>query len=313
VYIRRTTRRLIRVGGRLPSSTRRSTVCSNNYRSTSERAIISFAKEQRKFKPPITCLNLKIKHRDGDDDGNHTVRECGHAPGCCLSPTRASVTIDAPFDPAVYARMFPQLPSFQADEQFLRALGRAGGLCDCREIIDSPDSLGDTAAGWPIFGQFVAHDIAADRSHTDTAELRNARRHQLNLECLYSDGPTGHPFLDQRDDPAKFPLGTSGADLQRYADGIAIIGDPRNDSHTLISQLHLAMLKAHNAFVDEARLAGIANDRVLDEGARQLRWHYQWIVLNEVLPSLVGQTLADEVLREGPEGFRPGHGGFTLL
>jgi hypothetical protein len=85
-------------------------------------------------------------------------------------------------------------------------LGRAGGLCDCGDIDDSPDSLGDTAAGWPIFGQFVADDITADRSilrsHTNTAELHNARSPKLNLECLYGDGPTGHPFLYQRDDPA---------------------------------------------------------------------------------------------------------------
>ena len=155
---------------------------------------------------------------------------------------------------------FPSLPSFQADEQFLHALGRTGGLCDCGDIEDSPDSLGDTAAGWPIFGQFVAHDITADRSilrhHTNTAELHNARSPQLDLECLYGDGPTGHPFLYQRDDPAKFLLGSDGADVQRNAEGIAIIGDPRNDSHMLVSQLHLAMLKAHNAFVDEARLDG---------------------------------------------------------
>jgi hypothetical protein len=213
--------------------------------------------------------------------------------------------------------MFRELPSFQADEQFLHALGRAGGICDCGDIDDSPDSLADTAAGWPIFGQFVAHDITADRSilraHANTAELRNARSPQLNLECLYGDGPTGHPFLYQRDDPAKFLLGLDGADLQRNIEGTAIIGDPRNDSHMLISQLHLAMLKAHNAFVDEARLAGVANDRVFDEAARQLQWHHQWIVLNEFLPALVGPTLANEVIRQGPQWFRPDHGGFIPL
>ena len=127
------------------------------------------------------------------------------------------------------------------------------------------------------------------------------------------DGPIGHPFLYQRDDPAKFLLGLDGADVQRNAEGIAVIGDPRNDSHMLMSQLHLAMLKAHNAFVDEARLTGVANDRVFDKAARQLRWHYQWIVLNEFLPALVGQTLADQVLREGPQWFRPAHGGFIPL
>lgn len=80
-----------------------------------------------------------------------------------------------------------------------------------------------------------------------------------------------------------------------------------------MSQLHLAILKAHNAFVDEVRLAGAAHDRVFDEAARQLRWHYQWIVLNEFLPALVGQTLADQVLREGPQWFRPGPAGFIPL
>jgi hypothetical protein len=205
--------------------------------------------------------------------------------------------------------MFPELPSFQADEQFLHALGRTGGICDCGDTGDSPVSLGTAAAGWPIFGQFVAHDITADRSilrsHTNTAELRNARSPQLNLECLYGDGPTGHPFLFQRDDSAKFLLGLDGADVQRNADGIAIIGDPRNDSHMLISQLHLAMLKAHNAFVDEERRNGTPADGVFEAAARQLRWHHQWVILHEFLPALVGRELAAQVLQEGPRWFRP--------
>src|SRR5262249_55975423 len=61
----------------------------------------------------------------------------------CLSPARAKVAIDAPLGPASYGRMFPELQSFQADEQFLHALGRAGGVCDCGDIDDSPESLGD--------------------------------------------------------------------------------------------------------------------------------------------------------------------------
>ncbi|WP_263417740.1 peroxidase family protein [Terriglobus albidus] len=238
-------------------------------------------------------------------------------PSHCLSSARARVAIDAPLVPPAYARMFPELPSFRAEESFLHALGRAGGICDCGDVNDSPESLGEVAAGWPVFGQFVAHDITADRSalraNTNTSELRNARSPQLNLECLYGDGPVGHPFLYQRDDAAKFLLGSGGADLQRNSEGIAIIGDPRNDSHLLMSQLHLAMLKAHNMFVEEARRAGVANDRVFDEAARQLRWHYQWFVLNEFLPVLVGQELAEQVLRNGPQWFHPGQKGFIPL
>lgn len=235
----------------------------------------------------------------------------------CPFPAQTQRPSDAPIGPATYARMFPDLPPFTADEKLLHAIGRAGGPCDCGEIDDSPNCLGNTAAGWPIFGQFLAHDITADRSalrsHTNTAELRNARSPRLNLECLYGDGPTGHPFLYQRDDPAKFLLGADGADLQRNAEGIAIIGDPRNDSHMLMSQLHLALLRAHNWFVDEARLGGAANDDLFHAATTQLRWHYQWIVLNDFLPGLVGQPLADQVLREGPQWFRPGASGFIPL
>jgi hypothetical protein len=38
---------------------------------------------------------------------------------------------------------------------------------------------------------------------------------------------------------------------------------------------------------------------------RETRWHYQWGVLHEFLPSLFGQPLVDDVLREGPRWFRP--------
>jgi hypothetical protein len=206
--------------------------------------------------------------------------------------------------------MFPSLPAFRAEEQFLRALGRIGGVCDCEDVDDTPESLAEAAAGWPVFGQFVAHDITADRSRlqseADTAWLINARSPKFDLECLYGDGPTGHPYLFQRDDPAKFRLGKDGSDLQRNSDEIAIIGDPRNDSHQLISQFHLAMLKAHNAFVDEARAQGMEEALVFDEASRQLRWHYQWIILHEFLPSLVGEQVATEALREGSRYFHPG-------
>src|SRR5712671_2013123 len=178
----------------------------------------------------------------------------------CLSPARASMPIDAPVGPATYARMFPGLPALDVDEALLRAIGRSGGLCDCGDATDAPESLGDVAAGWPIFGQFVAHDITADRSplrsHVDPMRLQNARAPQLNLECLYGDGPVGHPFLYQRSDAAKLLTSPAGDDVLRNREGTAIIGDPRNDSHVLMSQMHLAFVHAHNALVDRVRARG---------------------------------------------------------
>src|SRR5262245_41018777 len=127
----------------------------------------------------------------------------------CLAPARLREERDQRIEPASYARLFPELPPFEAEEAFLFALGRAGGACDCSDDEDDDSSLGPEAAGWPFFGQFVAHDITADRSVLmagaggDPSRLHNARSPQLNLECLYGDGPVGHPYLFRRDDPAK--------------------------------------------------------------------------------------------------------------
>src|SRR5258707_117945 len=147
-----------------------------------------------------------------------SIASCSFRTHSSLRP-RTRPPIDAPIGPGRYARMFPELPPFDVDESFLLALGRAGGLCDCGDIADTPGSLRGVAAGWPIFGQFVAHDITADRSalqsHVNSDTLRNARAPQLNLECLYGDGPVGHPFLFRRDDPAKFLLGLDDADVPR--------------------------------------------------------------------------------------------------
>jgi hypothetical protein len=71
----------------------------------------------------------------------------------------------------------------------------------------------------------------------------------------------------------------------------AIIGDGRNDENLLVAQLHVAFLRLHNRFVD---LVGNFED------ARRLtRFHYQWLVLNEFLPSICAGDVADEVLAAG--------------
>lgn len=226
----------------------------------------------------------------------------------CLAPSR-SQKIDAPISSMSYARMFPDLPAFSADEDFLYALGRTGGLCDCGDTDDDDASLGSQAAGWPYFGQYVAHDITADRSslksHVDTSQLRNARSPQLNLETLYGGGPAGNPYLYQQSDSAKLLTGPEGHDVLRNYEGIAVIGDPRNDSHVFMSQMHLAFVRAHNAFVELARTDGTPESEVFETAARELRWHYQTVVLREFLPVLVGPELVKTLLAEGPRYYRP--------
>ena len=226
----------------------------------------------------------------------------------CLAPSRNRARYGGSASTS-YARLFPELPSFSADDAFLYALGRAGGLCDCGSGEDDEASLGSEAAGWPFFGQFIAHDITADRSalqaHVDPSRLKNARSPKLNLECLYGDGPVGHPFLFQRADGAKLLTSADGRDVQRNVEGTAVIGDPRNDSHVLVSQMHLAFIRAHNAFVDRVRARGTPEGIVFEAAARELRWHYQSAILGEFLPRLIGAPLVDTLLDGGRRFYAP--------
>src|SRR5690242_17051257 len=144
-----------------------------------------------------------------------------------------------------YGRMFPGLPCPQTDEAVLLVLGRAGSVMDA-ETYPIEDTASDNpriAAGFTFLGQFVAHDITADRSlllhHARLNELRNFRTPRLDLESMYSAGPGGSPYLYDVDDADKFLIGINdkgeARDLPRNQQGRALLGDPRDDVHLIIS------------------------------------------------------------------------------
>ena len=226
----------------------------------------------------------------------------------CLAPARS---LDAPQTDHRYTRMFPDLPHLSMDATLLHAIGRAGGACDTAN--SARQEARTVAAGWPVFGQYVAHDITADRSpvshHDDEAVLRNIRSARLNLECLYAEGPVGNPFLFNRNDPAKLLVGINEQgreeDLPRNQEGVALVGDPRQDVHLLVSQMQVAMIKAHNRFVDRLREDGVAEPDLFTEARRAMTWHYQWIALFDFLPMTIGEHRVRRLLDEGPRFFRP--------
>ena len=101
-------------------------------------------------------------------------------------------------------------------------------------------------------------------------------------------------------------LGPGGCDVPRNQEGLALIGDPRNDVHLFVNQLHVAFLRAHNLLADRLREDGVAEAELFAEARRATMWHYQWILLYDYLPGLIGETLAAELVAEGPRFYSPG-------
>lgn len=221
----------------------------------------------------------------------------------CLAPGR---TIDAPVVlGGRYGRMFPDLPAASFDEDRLLALGVDGGICDGGACdVDSR-----IEAGQPFFGQYLAHDITADRSplraHANIDALRNVRSPRANLEALYGGGPVGSPYLFDQRDPAKLFLGNRDCDLPRNQQGVALIGDPRNDVHAFMTGLQVAFIRAHNRLVDRLRADGVAESDLFEDARLALNWHYQWVILHDFLANLVGDRMAASVINDGPRFYRP--------
>jgi hypothetical protein len=88
------------------------------------------------------------------------------------------------------------------------------------------------------------------------------------------------------------------ADVLRDGSGRAVLGDPRNDENRIIAQMHTIFIRFHNQLADRvaAEHPRWSKTRVFEEAQRQTRLHYQWAVLTDFLPMIVGRDMVRSVL-----------------
>ena len=195
----------------------------------------------------------------------------------------------------------------------------------------NPDNPTMTA-GSTFVGQFIDHDITFDQ----TSQLGlpqnplispNTRTPALDLDSVFGGGPGLRPdlYADNPDGSVgpKLKIGSGGVheDVPRVPNGdgmyTALLGDPRNDEQVIIAGLHCAHILFYNRLLDErsefdlrrfpaARTGDPSNGYVAFLIARQVTlWHYQWLLVNEHLPQIVGQDVVNNVLRYGNRFYRP--------
>jgi hypothetical protein len=80
-----------------------------------------------------------------------------------------------------------------------------------------------------------------------------------------------------------------------------------------MNQMQVAFIAAHNRLVDRLRENGAAEEAVFAEARRSLTWHYQWLIVNDLLPCLTSVELVDDVLSSGPRYYKPGARPFIPL
>ena len=208
---------------------------------------------------------------------------------------------------ACYSRLFTPGPAMDEIALMELACGmRAGGEVQTR-----------LPSGIVYFGQFVDHDITRDETRiADAGKLEpeqtpNYRTPALDLESIYGRGPEAEiqdssirpeDYLYDHSKPGAetFRLGSSiprpgtaepcipEADLPRRPDGSAIIAEDRNDENLILAQLTVLFLKFHNQIVDlldrpTPLMDSVGGDTVFAQARRLVTWHYQYLVLKELL------------------------------
>lgn len=231
-----------------------------------------------------------------------------------------------------FGRIF-NLPPFAeptaAVKTALVDMGRPGGLLDANDDLsagpvalltdpalsqNNPDSPAQTA-GLTFVAQFLDHDMTFDagarqRVPTEPPGVGGGRRPAFDLDTVYGYGPVVSRHLYDQQDRGKLRVENGGLfeDVPRDAERTAIIGDPRNDENLIVSGLHAAFLFAHNRALDMVRAQHGRTRAEFDgfDAARQLlRWHYQWLIVHEFLPRVIGQPLVDDILQRGRRFFTP--------
>jgi hypothetical protein len=254
--------------------------------------------------------------------------------GCPFAAAAEAATAPAPEimgSPFKFGRLFDKAkieprPDKTEKEQrqeiadCLVALGKC--MSDPRECdgVAAP-SFSEIPAGYTYLGQFIAHEITADRTQGLPLEELipdNLRSPTLDLDSLYGDGPNGSAgeFYEQAN-RARLRVGPTEAttaglnksfdnDLPRVeATGEALIGDPRNDQNLPVAQTHVAFIKFHNRVVADLedgyrqRSEPVPPaEKLFEEAREQVVKHFQWIVLNDYLEKVVDADVLKAV-RDG--------------
>lgn len=232
------------------------------------------------------------------------------------------------------ANLLPEDPTTVAS---LKALGRA--MKDPGEGADPGDS--GIPAAYTYFGQFTDHDITLEAQSASLPELldpnlppmtvpeikstlHNMRTATLDLDNLYSPPAPREPGnalkmivgpvsqTNSTNPPLPRPPGKGddndvprqGPNDDPALDRAALIGDPRNDENTIVAQLQVAFLKAHNALIDQGHS--------FEDARKILRQHYQHIVVHDFLMRVADPAIVAEILQNGPKAFDPTPANFFM-
>jgi len=207
-----------------------------------------------------------------------------------------------------FGRMFRALrPAFDPDDDSLQGIFLELGdqmSADFDRPKDGPDpEESGIPALYTYLGQFIDHDITFDPASSlqqanDPDALTDFRTPAFDLDNVYGRGPDDQPYMYNGDSfvvgvPIQGAGDPDAVDLPRGPNGRALIGDPRNDENSIVSQLQGLFLRFHNRFRAQNPDLSFADVQ------QEVRFHYQFVVLNDFLNRVVDEGVLNDLRTNG--------------
>ncbi len=224
-------------------------------------------------------------------------------------------TKTSPLFQGTFGRMFRSLPPAKFGKDEAESRGNLMKLGDFMTSDFDPPKDGPDAeesgipALYTYLAQFIDHDITFDPmssliKQNDPDALTDFRTPAFDLDNVYGRGPDDQPYMYQSH---TFLLGdkigggsdSNAQDLPRNNTDPrrALIGDPRNDENTIVSQLQGLFLRFHNRTAKDHPEVDPGAD--FDKLQKIVRFHYQYLVLNDFLPRIVHSSVLADLKTDG--------------
>jgi hypothetical protein len=202
-------------------------------------------------------------------------------------------------------------PAFDPNDNSLESIFKELGGAMTNDFDPPKDGFDPEESGIPALytylGQFIDHDITFDPASSlqkanDPDALVDFRTPAFDLDNLYGRGPDDQPYMYVQPEGRNLLTGSrkigggkdqNATDLPRGENGRATIGDPRNDENSIVSQLQGLLLRFHNRFADEDKNLSFADVQ------QEVRFHYQFVVLNDFLPRIVHSSVLSALRTNG--------------
>ena len=188
-------------------------------------------------------------------------------------------------------RIFADVPLLTNTQRELRSIAFASMLTN------------EAEARYTTTGVSAAQSFALAIVSRDMSLKLQGRTPCIDLRTVYGSSGERAQLLDRR---MRFKVNVLRSDLPRDDYGIALVADPRVDTHYLDAQMHLLLLKFHNRVMDhfcnanaQQGLTALTYEDLFHRARVCVITHWQWIVLFDTVRSIVPRDVFTDVCRYG--------------